>query len=208
MSKPREFWIFKGDSNFCNELVYDVDLNTDVKAKPDGFYDIVSTSDTVEGAIHVVEKSSLDEANARIAELERKYKDASIEIDRLTKFKKIYKQIATKWIHMFRRNFVELKAAQAENERLLHRAIKAETAFDGLEAENERLKSDYRNCYQLLLAKNADVGKLCDERDEAKAEIERFTKHWTKIRFAWISGNIDKIKRAINEADLELEGKK
>lgn len=55
MSKPREFWIFKGDSNFCQELEYDIDADKDVKAEPDGFYDIVSTKDTVEGGIHVIE---------------------------------------------------------------------------------------------------------------------------------------------------------
>jgi hypothetical protein len=53
--KPKEFWIFKGTSNFCQELVYDIYKDQDVKARPDGFYDIVSTADTVEGGIHVRE---------------------------------------------------------------------------------------------------------------------------------------------------------
>jgi hypothetical protein len=53
--KSREFWIHKGSSDFCSELEYDHELDTYVKARPDGFYDIVSLKDTVDGGIHVRE---------------------------------------------------------------------------------------------------------------------------------------------------------
>jgi len=51
----KEFWVFKGTSNFCQELELDYNFDSHVKRKPDGFYDIVSTKDTVEGGIHVKE---------------------------------------------------------------------------------------------------------------------------------------------------------
>lgn len=51
----RKFWIFKGDSNFCDELIYDIDTGKEVRSRPDGFYDIVSPNDTVEGGIPVTE---------------------------------------------------------------------------------------------------------------------------------------------------------
>lgn len=62
-NKPKEFWVFKGDSNFCNELEFDstAEHYTDdelVRSRPDGFYDIVSTKDTVEGGIHVIDYSA------------------------------------------------------------------------------------------------------------------------------------------------------
>lgn len=53
----REFWVFKGSSNFCQTLELDPHNldGPEVKSIPDGFYDIVSTADTVEGGIHVRE---------------------------------------------------------------------------------------------------------------------------------------------------------
>jgi chromosome segregation ATPase len=63
MDKFKEFWIHKGTSNFCNELILGDDYETFVKANPDEFYDIVSTKDTVEGAIHVIEYEAYEEAN-------------------------------------------------------------------------------------------------------------------------------------------------
>lgn len=68
MNKPREFWVFKGDSNFCQELEYDYESDSMRKAKSCGFYDIVSTKDTVEGGIHVREVRAGE--TTRIAELE------------------------------------------------------------------------------------------------------------------------------------------
>ena len=55
--KPKEFWISKGSSNFCNELHMDEDF-LPIKVKPDDFYDIVSTKDTLVNSIHVIEKSA------------------------------------------------------------------------------------------------------------------------------------------------------
>lgn len=72
----RGWWIFKGTSNFCQELeVSELDFNTLKKSRPDGFYDIVSDADTVDGGIHVVERSALDAAVKRIEELENAIKN-------------------------------------------------------------------------------------------------------------------------------------
>jgi hypothetical protein len=64
----REFWIAKGTSNFCAELTMNDDLIM-VKAKPEVFYDIISNSDTVEGGLHVVEATALEQAQAEIDRL-------------------------------------------------------------------------------------------------------------------------------------------
>ncbi len=65
MTKPREFWIYKGTSNFCNELEYNYETDTDEKSKTDGFYDVVSEKDTIEGGIHVIEYSALEAEKAK-----------------------------------------------------------------------------------------------------------------------------------------------
>ena len=52
---PREFWIFKGSSDFCRELSWDSELEKEIKCRPYGFYDLVSTENTIEGGIHVRE---------------------------------------------------------------------------------------------------------------------------------------------------------
>jgi len=54
----RQFWVHKGTSNFCNELDYDIEAEKFVKCRPDEFYDIVSTKDTIQGGIHVIEYES------------------------------------------------------------------------------------------------------------------------------------------------------
>lgn len=57
--KPaREFWIYKGTSNFCNELWLDDNCENYIKARPEGFYDCISLADTIEGGIHVIEHSA------------------------------------------------------------------------------------------------------------------------------------------------------
>lgn len=68
----KTFWISKGTSGFCEELQYDFETDSMVKSRPDGFYDIVSTKDTVEGGLKVIEA---EPALARIAELEQALKD-------------------------------------------------------------------------------------------------------------------------------------
>lgn len=55
INKPQQFWIHKGTSNFCNELDYDIETEKFVKCRPDDFYDIVSTKDTIHSGIHVIE---------------------------------------------------------------------------------------------------------------------------------------------------------
>lgn len=64
VSAPREWWIFKGNSNFFSQLEYDVDTDSDIKSKTDGFYDVVSVQDTIDGGIHVIEKSAYDTLKA------------------------------------------------------------------------------------------------------------------------------------------------
>lgn len=56
--RARQFWVHKGTSNFCNELDYDIEAEKFVKCRPDEFYDIVSTKDTIQGGIHVIEYES------------------------------------------------------------------------------------------------------------------------------------------------------
>jgi len=84
--KPREFWIFKGTSNHCSELNWDFDTDKMVKCRPDEFYDIVSTKDTIEGGIHVIEYSAyqaLEKENYRlkseIEELDKSTSDLYVE---------------------------------------------------------------------------------------------------------------------------------
>lgn len=56
----KHFWIYKGTSNHCNELQLADDCETFIKNRPEGFYDIVSLKDTIEGGIHVIDKESHD----------------------------------------------------------------------------------------------------------------------------------------------------
>lgn len=60
MSEIKEWWISKGTSNFCSELIHDEDLDILVKNCPDGFYDIVSNEDTIENGIHVIKYSEYE----------------------------------------------------------------------------------------------------------------------------------------------------
>jgi hypothetical protein len=64
MSRPKEYWICKGTSNFCSEMDWDLDNDKPMRSQPDGFYDIICMEDTVEGGINVIEKSAYD----RVAE--------------------------------------------------------------------------------------------------------------------------------------------
>jgi hypothetical protein len=57
-----KYYIYKGTSNFCSQLELADDLETMIKARPDGFYDIVQTKDTIEGGIAVVDKSEIVDA--------------------------------------------------------------------------------------------------------------------------------------------------
>lgn len=85
-SPHREWWIFKGDSNFCSEL--DMNENfVECKSTPDGFYDVVCEKDTVEGGIHVISYAALTEARAEIDEL-KKFRDLNFQ-----PWPKMYEQI-------------------------------------------------------------------------------------------------------------------
>jgi hypothetical protein len=59
--KLREFWIYKGSSNFCSDFEMQDDCETMAQARPDGFYDVVSLRDTIEGGIHVIEYEALED---------------------------------------------------------------------------------------------------------------------------------------------------
>ena len=48
------FWIYKGTSNFCSDLQYDIETEMFTKCRPEGFYDIVSAKDTIQGGIKVI----------------------------------------------------------------------------------------------------------------------------------------------------------
>lgn len=87
--KPREFWIYKGESNFCHELVMDDDFAF-VKCKPDGFYDIISEKDTIENGVHVIEFSAYEQLQKQNQELintlkfyadKENYEDSDVKIE-------------------------------------------------------------------------------------------------------------------------------
>lgn len=70
MSEVRRYWIYKGTSNFCEELIPDDNCENMVKQKPDGFYDIVSTADTIEGGVEVVLASDYENLKAQLERAE------------------------------------------------------------------------------------------------------------------------------------------
>ena len=70
MSELKRYWIYKGTSNFCQNLTLDDDCETMVRQKPDGFYDIVSTNDTVEGGVEVVLASDYEKLKAQLERAE------------------------------------------------------------------------------------------------------------------------------------------
>lgn len=70
--KPKIWYVFKGSSNFCSELILSDDCETMVKCKPEGFYDIVSEKDTVEGATPMVELSAYQALEAKLEILKSK----------------------------------------------------------------------------------------------------------------------------------------
>ena len=76
--EEREFWISKGRSNFCSDLVYDYESDSYVKCSPDGFYDVVSEKDTIEGGVHVIEYSAYKKAVEALKWIRR-----DIKFDRL-----------------------------------------------------------------------------------------------------------------------------
>lgn len=82
--KPKEFWIFKGTSNFCSELEMNEEFAF-VKAKPEGFYDIVALRDTVDGGIHTIEFSAFQEAQEKIKHLEARVEKLRSALEKLTK---------------------------------------------------------------------------------------------------------------------------
>lgn len=61
-----EYWIFKGTSNFCSELEYELDTDQMSRCSPDGFYDIVSLQDTVEGGKHVIDYYEFEEIRKKL----------------------------------------------------------------------------------------------------------------------------------------------
>lgn len=82
MNKPKEFWVYKGTSNFYGELVLDDACENYIRNTPDGFYDIVSGKDTVKGATHVIEyqayeqlKNKLDTYEGRVYHLSRRVEE-------------------------------------------------------------------------------------------------------------------------------------
>ena len=74
-SEVKRYWIYKGTSNFCHELILGDDYETMVKQRPDGFHDIVSETDTVEGAIEVVAASDYEKLKAQLEKCEAALKE-------------------------------------------------------------------------------------------------------------------------------------
>lgn len=70
MDEIKRYWIYKGTSNFCQVLTMNDDYTDMVKQKPDGFYDIVSTNDTVEGGVEVVLASDYEKLKAQLERAE------------------------------------------------------------------------------------------------------------------------------------------
>ena len=69
--KPKELWISKGNSKFCSDLVYDYESDSYVKCSPDGFYDVVSEKDTIEGGMHVIEYSAYQDLKEELTRLQQ-----------------------------------------------------------------------------------------------------------------------------------------
>jgi hypothetical protein len=69
MSKPKEFWIYKGNSCHFDDLEFDHETDSYLKKKPDTFYDAVSFTDTIEGGIHVIEYSAYEAEKEKVAKL-------------------------------------------------------------------------------------------------------------------------------------------
>jgi hypothetical protein len=94
LKSPREFWIFKGTSCHGDHFEYCLEDDQQIKTKPCGFYDLVSANDSIEGGIHVIEKSAYDallkvtqEQEAEIEELKIRLEDREQEYDK--KFKEL-----------------------------------------------------------------------------------------------------------------------
>ena len=83
MNKPKEFWVYKGTSNFYGELVLDDACENYIRNTPDGFYDIVSEKDTIEGAIRVIEYSAYKQLKAENEQLEDKVYHATRLVEQL-----------------------------------------------------------------------------------------------------------------------------
>ena len=77
-SKPKSIWIYKGTSGFADELGFD-DEGNPCKIKPEGFYDLISESDFIEGGAHFVEYSAYEEAMKRVEELTKEINDHEAE---------------------------------------------------------------------------------------------------------------------------------
>lgn len=134
----KQFWIHKGDSNFCSELRYNIDTEKDEKVKPDDFYDIVSTNDTIEGGLHVVEYAALESANAE----KLKYQQEMFVLNEEVKVR----NLSIKQLESENGNLAEqLESANAENERLAKRLIEFAVEHPSyklskeLEVENKKL---------------------------------------------------------------------
>lgn len=65
-SKPKEYWISKGSSKFCDNTITDENLKV-CKHTADEFYDLISPMDSIEGGIHVIEMSAFEEAREEVA---------------------------------------------------------------------------------------------------------------------------------------------
>ena len=56
----KEYWIHKGDSEFADEMNFCCESEQEIKKEPDGFYDLVSPNDTINGGVHVIEYSEYE----------------------------------------------------------------------------------------------------------------------------------------------------
>ena len=89
MSRPKEFWIYKGTSNFYDELTLDDACENYIRNNPEGFYDIVSEKDTIYGAIHVIEYAAYEQLKNKLDTYEDKVYHLSRRVEELEYLLKI-----------------------------------------------------------------------------------------------------------------------
>lgn len=150
-NKFKEFWIFKGTSNFCSELVMN-DEYAFAKDKPDGFYDIVATKDTVEGGIHMVDYAALESANAEFKLLKTYYDD-------------LYAQAKGDELGKLQHELAYHKELEARYNQLLEETsakelVRLQTELNICDQAIESLSNDRTEAYEIIDKLEAALNKI------------------------------------------------
>lgn len=205
--KPaREFWIYKGTSNFCNELWLDDNCENYIKARPEGFYDCISLADTIEGGIHVIEHGAFLEDQAEVKRLQLALTHAASEAQTLTEEHANMKQMVSEACagrDQWRKTHLELKSALArisdlesenanfyksvvyyQNESVNFQKVTKETLaqLTALKLENEKLKKQV-DIFDEAIQRDLipEITRLRELRESTREEVRSIA--------AWIENN-------------------